>query len=101
MQEWKDNGQCTENPTFVMHQCPHSCGLCENLCMDQHEDCANWAKEQHCENNHVYMLSHCPLSCGTCIRIRAAMKFGDGKEWPVEDASAAPAQHPLGQHQEL
>lgn len=81
---WGESHQCTENPTFMVHECPETCGACETLCLDQHDDCKNWAKDGACEKNHAYMLASCPVSCGTCARHRAAIKYGDGPDWPTE-----------------
>ena len=88
--EWREQGQCRENPTAVAVQCPESCGLCVPVCIDQHKHCASWAKEGGCVSNHAYMLNRCPASCGMCARIKAAMKYGDapGSDWPTESADA-------------
>ena len=96
--DWKDHGQCKDNPTAVAKDCPESCGLCTHLCIDQYKHCREWAKEGACESNHAYMLNKCPAACGTCARIKAAMQFGDGPDWPTE---AAPVEDEGAKHEEL
>ena len=35
-------------------------------CVDNNDDCPNWASIGECEANPSYMLSNCKLSCKVC-----------------------------------
>ena len=38
----------------------------DNICLNEHDNCAYWASVDECENNPAYMLKSCRKSCGTC-----------------------------------
>ena len=35
-------------------------------CVDEHENCAYWAKSGECDNNAAFMKASCKASCGVC-----------------------------------
>jgi hypothetical protein len=37
-------------------------------CVDENENCKQWAKDGECKKNEAYMLFHCRRSCDTCVR---------------------------------
>ena len=43
----------------------HSC-ICRR-CVDDHEDCADWADDGECKNNPTFMMDECRKSCGACL----------------------------------
>ena len=63
--QWKTEGQCEENPVWMMRRCAHTCGLCLMTCEDAEPDCKGWA-EKGCDDNKLFMRRTCPASCGTC-----------------------------------
>ena len=67
--QWSGEGHCTSNPTFMLANCSHSCGLCKSVCIDRDVHCSTWAKSGHCETNPYAMLKACPSSCGICHEI--------------------------------
>ena len=50
---WKDAGECTENPAFMLRKCAESCELCTHVCQDHLAECSQWAKAGQCEENQV------------------------------------------------
>ncbi|OEU13236.1 hypothetical protein FRACYDRAFT_155384, partial [Fragilariopsis cylindrus CCMP1102] len=36
-------------------------------CVDENENCADWANKGECQNNQQYMLTDCRKSCKSCI----------------------------------
>lgn len=65
---WASVGECKKNPTWMMPNCPVSCGLCGKKvkCMDLYRECTGWANEGECTENRIWMFFNCPKSCSTC-----------------------------------
>ena len=64
--EWSLEGNCAKNPEYMLYNCPSSCGVCQDRCLDTHESCPQWAKMGQCADNPGYMYKTCPQSCDIC-----------------------------------
>ena len=47
----------------MLPNCPVSCGSCNQLCLDYHPRCPEWAGQGECAANAAYMSSFCRKSC--------------------------------------
>jgi len=56
-------------------------------CVDDSEECAQWAAGGECDNNPGFMLTNCRLSCGQCKAGRAGGK---------RESKPAPEKKPVG-----
>merc|ERR1719225_1532051 len=83
-QNWANNGECGANPSWMLENCRKSCGACPNPtpaptqaptqaptpapqpCIDDNQNCENWANNGECEANPTWMLENCRKSCGVC-----------------------------------
>ena len=71
--KWVAEGECTDNPAFMLTNCAASCGLCTNVCSDHDSNCATWAtmnEGRECDENKAFMLKTCPASCGVCHELQ-------------------------------
>jgi hypothetical protein len=68
---WKNAGECTNNPVYMLENCKLSCNVCsENVtCEDSDDRCDLWAKAGECENNPNYMFLNCKQACGQCAGV--------------------------------
>jgi hypothetical protein len=59
-------------------------------CVDQNENCAEWARQGECQKNEPYMQSSCPKSCNTCEKLEELRGFkttqrkNDGKTVAID-----------------
>ena len=74
--KWAQQGECDNNPNFMLHECRASCMVCQSQhCHDKQEACATWAEAGECLRNHDFMLTECPFSCGVCdVNFKAACR---------------------------
>jgi len=75
---WAQQGQCKDNPGYMLKVCRQACGLCraatttaavadtDDSCEDDSQHCGAWEKEGQCKQNPGYMLKMCKKSCGQC-----------------------------------
>ena len=48
---WAGLGECERNPTWMLPNCPLSCGTCEPACVDTDPACVGWAALGLCPQN--------------------------------------------------
>ncbi len=82
---WAGEGECENNPTYMLENCANTCNACElsttesptpvnvdpNIstpvgCADKNFECPSWAAEGECSKNPGWMLANCALSCDSC-----------------------------------
>ena len=51
---------------FSARVCPETCGTCTRTCVDQVNDCPQWALLGFCHQNPGFMNEVCPRSCQVC-----------------------------------
>ncbi|XP_033760227.1 uncharacterized protein LOC117342257 isoform X15 [Pecten maximus] len=67
-ESWAFSGECTNNPVYMLENCPYSCGMpCISSCYDTDTHCREWANQGECFINPEYMIPHCQESCGACL----------------------------------
>ena len=70
--QWANEGECLNNPNFMLAQCPRSCGTCvplhdgeeeesenavaSSVCVDDEEKCSTWADMGECAINPLCKL---------------------------------------------
>ena len=70
--QWANEGECLNNPNFMLAQCPRSCGTCvplhdgeeeesenavaSSVCVDDEEKCSTWADMGECAMNPLCKL---------------------------------------------
>jgi len=65
--DWASEGECSNNPDYMLESCPKSCGTCEGSeCVDKNQYCEDWASKGECQRNPDYMNLDCPKACNTC-----------------------------------
>ena len=68
---WAADGQCKDNPGFMLTSCKYSCWewyahrrrTFPDAPIDKQFDCHSWAKSGECKKNEPYMRTECPESC--------------------------------------
>lgn len=64
---WANNGQCLQNPTFMLANCPHRCSTVVDqpspTPLDHQHQCDDWAEHGECTKNSAYMEKACAQSC--------------------------------------
>jgi len=81
---WAAEGECSKNKEYMAAQCKSSCGVCpaedplptatgdapvaSPSCLDEEEECGEWAAAGECSANAEYMSQHCRGSCGLCLK---------------------------------
>ena len=64
---WARQGECQNNPGFMLTGCRASCASCESeACHNTHDSCRAWAEQGECSANTDFMLQTCPFACGVC-----------------------------------
>jgi len=66
---WADNGECFDNPKFMLKKCRKSCKVCGGTCEDDAKvagSCPVWAGHGECSENPAFMLAKCRKSCDPC-----------------------------------
>ncbi|KAK7501427.1 hypothetical protein BaRGS_00007231 [Batillaria attramentaria] len=69
---WASQGECTNNPAFMLVQCKRSCNACSSssaaTCVDTDRsgNCPTWARHGYCTWNAAYMRLYCKRSCNVC-----------------------------------
>lgn len=64
---WARQGECQNNPGFMLTGCRASCASCESeACHNKHDSCRAWAEQGECSANTDFMLQTCPFACGVC-----------------------------------
>lgn len=69
---WGSNGECNENPEFMIRNCPVTCEACKSTCRDFKSDCPGWTADGECFKNPGFMYKECPNSCGVCEGVKCA-----------------------------
>ena len=79
---WAEEGECSRNPDYMLHNCKASCKQCRHSITDdtvirkiEPEECGNknpncgwWAEAGECIKNPNYMLHICKASCKKCLQ---------------------------------
>lgn len=74
---WAAQGECDNNPNYMLSSCARSCKQCPSFfkdpsesvtdsCLDIQEKCSEWAREGECEKNPNYMSVNCARTCEKC-----------------------------------
>lgn len=94
--KWASEGECKNNPGYMLSHCPRACDVCPPLseaakereeeeadveCSDLHEMCYKWAEEGECVVNPKYMRRACRDSCMLCLDLKAARERGDDEDY--------------------
>ncbi len=86
-ERWARDGECDNNPAFMLKTCPAARMACQSpSCHDAEPECAVWAEQNQCDANQDYMLKECAFSCGSC--------FVNFKPECKRDAAVSPAAVP-------
>ena len=87
--QWANEGECLNNPNFMLAQCPRSCGTCVPLhsdagdikdesredvvassaCVDDEEKCSMWANMCECAINPLCKFTHAYVLCSVSVSI--------------------------------
>ena len=91
---WARQGECQNNPGFMLTGCRASCASCESeACHNKHDSCRAWAEQGECSANTDFMLQTCPFACGVCgvnykkecrreVSCPTHLAFGPRSAWP-------------------
>ncbi|XP_069105314.1 putative tyrosinase-like protein tyr-3 isoform X2 [Argopecten irradians] len=63
-ERWADNGECRNNPSYMLDECKSSCDICG--CYNYNIRCREWQQQGECVANPGYMLKTCRHACGSC-----------------------------------
>lgn len=98
--KWAAEGECRNNPNFLLSNCALSCGSChavegwgeeaaertgqqrflqqdvDKVCGDEFERCGEWAAEGECSINTRFMQFRCKYSCWKCMNTQKDRELG-------------------------
>ena len=91
---WAAEGECENNPDYMLKFCSRSCGVCphfgvdsndfrtnDDACRDLKEtiECEKFAKLGHCLLNHTFMEDNCRATCFFCVNEKSLKEAGFSK----------------------